>query len=47
MCAGSCSTRDSDRLKLLIEGHTDSVGDAAQNLDLSNRRAEAVRAVPG
>jgi len=29
-------------LKLLIEGHTDSVGNADHNLDLSKRRAEAV-----
>lgn len=32
-------------LKLLIEGHTDSVGNAAHNQDLSRRRAEAVKCV--
>ena len=32
-------------LKLLIEGHTDSVGNADHNLDLSKRRAESVKSV--
>jgi outer membrane protein OmpA-like peptidoglycan-associated protein len=32
-------------LKLLIEGYTDSSGDASHNMDLSRRRADAVKAV--
>ncbi|HKE94006.1 MAG TPA: OmpA family protein, partial [Povalibacter sp.] len=31
------------RLKVELEGHTDSVGAAAYNLNLSQRRADAVR----
>ena len=32
-------------LKLQVEGHTDSTGDSNHNLDLSRRRAEAVKTV--
>jgi fibro-slime domain-containing protein len=36
--------RDDPRLRLRIEGHTDSAGDAAYNRDLSLRRAQSVKA---
>jgi len=36
--------RDDRGLRLRIEGHTDSAGDAAYNRDLSLRRADAVKA---
>lgn len=35
--------RDDPALRLRIEGHTDNVGDAAYNRDLSQRRADAVK----
>ncbi|NKE46941.1 OmpA family protein [Roseomonas frigidaquae] len=37
------SSADLAPFRFLIEGHTDSVGDEAMNLDLSERRAAAVR----
>lgn len=36
--------RANENAEVLIEGHTDSIGEAAYNLDLSQRRAESVKA---
>lgn len=36
--------KDSPNMRLRVEGHTDSIGNDTSNLQLSNRRAEAVRA---
>jgi outer membrane protein OmpA-like peptidoglycan-associated protein len=36
--------REAPELSLMIEGHTDAVGEAAYNLSLSKRRAAAVQA---
>ena len=35
--------RDDPELELIIEGHTDDVGDVKSNLELSRRRADAVK----
>ena len=40
----SALTKEHPESKLVVEGHTDSQGSASSNQDLSNRRAEAVRA---
>ena len=42
--AVEAALRQSPQLRILIEGHTDSVGDEGANLRLSTRRAEAVKA---
>lgn len=41
--ARALSASELARARIRIEGHTDTVGDAAMNLRLSERRAEAVR----
>ena len=35
--------KESDKLKVILEGHTDSTGDRSYNLKLSERRALAVK----
>lgn len=42
--AGTIKARRATDLKITVEGHTDRVGTKAKNLDLSRRRAAAVKA---
>ncbi len=41
----AATLRDNPQLRATVEGHTDSVGEEAYNQGLSERRAEAVRAL--